>query len=176
MNCCGFRSMSVTLLLLGASVAIMGASATRFQLTAPRQLTVAIVDLRHTTPARNEFRAHVAAALQATIEETLGAEMSVRPVYVGGRDAKMKLNDGAYDAALVIGEDRPGALQRLDLVTLCGEMSSENGPLPVSLILGRNDPALAQRLRAAFGRLLAPTSSPVVTTPVASAQFAQLGG
>jgi hypothetical protein len=168
--------MSVTLLLLCASVAIMGASATRLQLNASRHLKIAIVDLRHTTAARNEFRAHIAGQLQATLAETIGADFAVQPVCVGGRDAKLKLNEGEYDAALVIGEDRPGALQRLDLVTLCGEMSSEYGPLPVSLILGRNDPELAQRLRAAFGRLVAPSAGPVVTVPTPSTPLAQLRG
>jgi len=176
MNRCGFRSMSVTLLLLCASVAIMGASAAHFQTTSARPLTIAIVDVRRTTPARNEFRAHVAAAFQATVTETLGSDLAIRPVYVGGRDAKMKLNEGAYDAALIIGEDRPGSLQRLDMVTLCGEMSSEYGPLPVSLVLGHTDASLTDRLRTAFTRMLRPNENPIASTPRTNTPLAQLGG
>ena len=172
MNARGFRSMSVTMLLLCASVVIMAASASRFTVNASRELKIAIVDVRRTTPERNQFRANVAATLQTMFAE----DVLVRPVYVGARDAKLKLNGGDYDAALVIGEDRPGPLQRLDLVTLAGVMQSQYGALPVSLILTDRDPIVAQRLRSAFDRLVTEHAIPVVAVPAADTMFGAIGG
>jgi len=175
MNARGFRSMSVTLLLLGASVAIMAASANRFTIYASRELKIAIVDVCRTTPERNQFRAQVAATLKTVVADS-GADVLVRPIYVGARDAKLKLTHGAYDAALVIGEDRPAPLQRMDLVTLAGVMQSRYGALPVSLILTGRDPEVAQCLRSAFGRLVTDRSMPVAAATSADAMLDAFGG
>ena len=164
MNARGFRSMSVTLLLLGASVAIMAASS-QLQVTAGRKLTIAIVDSQRTTPERAQYRVAVAALLKEVVADACGQEVGFRPMFVSGREAKQKLNGGNFDAALVIGDDRPLALRRLNLVTLAGMMPTTSGSQPVSFILGDGDSTLNQRLRAAFARLLADPHSPVATVP-----------
>lgn len=176
MNVGGFRSMSVTLLLFAASVAIMAAaSAGRLSGSVNRELTIAIVDTERTTAARNEFRAEVAARLRSALNDTCGVVL--RAVYVGGRDAKLKLNGGRYDAALVIGQDRPFSLRRMQQLTLAGSMAASTGLQPVSLIIGNANPALSESLRQAFARLLAAPSSPMATNPTSpGANLATIGG
>ncbi len=177
MNARGFRSMTVTMLLLAMSVVIMAAaSASRIQAMANRHLTIAIVDTQRTSVARNEFRAEIANLLKNVVAEICGSDVMVRPVFVGGRDAKLKLNGGDYDAALVIGEDRPLALRRMDLVTLAGAMPAPNGLQPVSLILGKNDAAINEQLRVAFSRLLGARVAPYVGASAPGAKLATIGG
>jgi hypothetical protein len=172
MNANGFRSITVTLLLLAASVAIVAvASAGRAAVTDIREITVAIVDPQKTTPERNEFRARIANALMATVHDSGGQAITVHPVFVGGRDARLKLVGGNYDAALIIGEDRPFSLRRLNFVTLAGSMHAPNGVQPVSLVIG--NAALDGRLRAAFAHLL--SSEAKVEVPSAPG-LAALGG
>jgi hypothetical protein len=176
MNLSGFRSITVTLLLLAASVAILAAaSAGHAQGAVNHQLVIAIVDPQKTTADRNEFRASMAERLSAVVRETCGTDYNVRPVYVGGRDARVKLDGGSYDAALVIGDDRPMALRRMAQVTLAGIMSAPRGPQPVCLILRPGNDALNAGLRAAFVRLLSGQSSPYAAVP-ATAQVTAIGG
>lgn len=156
MNARGFRSMTVTLLLLGASVAIMAASATsRFQVTAHRMLTIAIVDSQRVTPARDQIYTRLAATLRAALNQTTGTEVHLRSVVVSAREAKQQLDGGNLDAALVIGVDRPLALRRLNFVTLAGALPGTAGAQSVYLIIADGDPLLNERLKTAFSHLLA---------------------
>ncbi len=168
--------MTVTLLLLAASVAIVaGASVTRLQVTANRELTIAIVDTERTTRERNEFRAHVAALLTSMVNQAYGSNVAIKPVFVGGRDAQAKLAGGAYDAALVIGSDRPFALRRTDFVTLAGTMPSPNGLQPVCLVVGNADASLNEHLRTAFERLVSLSAlTPYRAAP--APKLASIGG
>jgi hypothetical protein len=160
MNARGFRSMSVTLLLLGASVAIMAASVTGLQVTARRELTIAIVDGKGIASDIATINASVAGALHSALNVACGGDMAIRSVVVSARDAKLKLNGGIYDAALIIGNDRPFSLRRLDLITLAGAMPGSSGMQPVYLVMGNGDPILTQRLREAFARLLVASNGP----------------
>lgn len=148
--------MSVTLLLLAASVAIVAASsATRVNVSANQHVTIAVVDENRTTPERAQFRADLAAALETVVTDSCGDDVQVRSAVVEPQDAKLRLNGGDFDAALVIGNDRPRALRRLDLVTLAGTLVLENGPQPVYLIMADGDPLLTDSLKSAFAKLLA---------------------
>ncbi len=154
MNARGFRSMSVTVLLLGASVAIMAASAaTRVQVNSNRDVTIAIVDSQANS-TRNPIYARLAATLRAALNEG-GTDIHVRSVVVSAREAKQKLDGGILDAALVLGADRPLALRRLNLVTLAGSLADSAGLQSVYLIIADGDPLLNQRLKDAFVKLLA---------------------
>lgn len=147
--------MSVTILLLGASVAIMAAAATtRVQVAANRTLTIAIVDGQRAAAARDQIYARLATTLRAALNQTAGPEVQVRSVVVSAREAKQKLDGGDFDAALVIGGDRPLALRRLNQVTLAGSLPGSAGAQSVYLIVADGDPVLTQQLRAAFSRLL----------------------
>lgn len=166
MNLRGFRSTTVTFLLLGASVAILAASATRIQVSAHRELTVAYVDSRQSTPEHQQFRDQILAGFESAIGATCGSDVHVHSIVVKPRDAKAKLNGGEYDAALYVGSDRPLALRRMELVTIAGSLPADRGAQPICLIIGKGDPSLAQQLRAAFSRLLT-EPTPSVATPIA---------
>jgi hypothetical protein len=151
--------MTVTVMLLGASVAIMAAASVgRLQGSGTRELTIAIVDSERTSPGRNQFRAEMAALLNANLQETCG--VPIHSVFVGSRDAKQKLNGGEYDAALVIGNDRPFWLRRMGQTALAGSVATSNGYQPVSLIVTNRDRVLHDRLESAFAHLLGGTTVP----------------
>ncbi len=155
MNARGFRSMTVTVLLLGASIAIMAASATGFQ-AMRHDLTIAIVDMRRSTPTRESFQLQVAALVRNAVKATFHNDVHVELVIANTADAKAKLNGGEYDAALVLGSDRPFALRRLNLVTLAGTLPADAANEPVSLLVRAGDSNVAARLRETFSRLLSP--------------------
>lgn len=176
MNARGFRSLSVTLLMLGASFAIVAASATtRVQVSANRDLVIAIVDAQRDNPERETLRNQIAHSLETLVTETCGADVHVRSTLVKARDAKLKLNGGNFDAALVIGSDRPLALRRLDLVTLAGNLPVSTGLQSVYFIMADGDPALNQRLREAFGRLVAEHRLPDAASPLPMPNFRNRG-
>ena len=178
MKACGFRSMSVTVAMLAASVAIMAASATRMLVSAPRGVMIAIVDPHRATPERAALRDEIVASLKSDLESACDHQMAVRSVVVGPRDAKLKLAGGQFDAALVIGDDRPFALRRIDLVTLAGTVPASNGLQSVSLIMADGDPALTQRLRNAFGRFIGRQQQPAAAASMPSRNLglATIGG
>lgn len=166
MNARGFRSMTVTVLLLGASIAIMAASATGFQ-AMRHELTIAIVDT-HGTPAREPVQLQVAALVRKAVNASFQNDVHLQLFIANTADAKVKLAHGDYDAALVLGSDRPAALRRLNLVTLAGTLPEGLVNEPVSLLLKSDDAGVAAHLRDAFSRLLshsAPTKSMQADAP-----------
>jgi hypothetical protein len=157
MNACGFRSMKVTLLLLGASMAIMGASALRLWM--PRhELTIVIVDLGKDVPGRAYLRGKVATMVRKAVNAATRSEVKVRSVVASARDAKARFEHGAYDAALVIGSDESLAPREAAFVTVAGKLAAAAGAEPISLTISKNDPAMTVWLKDAFSRLLADKS------------------
>lgn len=152
MNARGFRSMSVTVLLLGASIAIMAASATGFQ-AMRRDLTIAIVDT-HNSPSREAFQLQIAALMRKAVKASFHEQTHLQLFIANTADAKAKLAHGDYDAALVLGADRPAALRHLNLVTLAGTLPRDLVNEPVSLLLKADDANTAALLRQTFSRLL----------------------
>src|SRR5262249_16643289 len=68
--------------------------------------------------------------------------------------AKSRLEAGACDAVLVLGEDRPQVLRRINALTLCGELDPA-GTRPAYLIVGKDDASLRDLWSAAFASMLA---------------------
>jgi len=155
MKACNFRSTVVTVLMLCTGVAIMAASALTVEVKASRGLRLYVVDSRRPSAARDTMHRVFAASLGAAVSLRCGGPVEVRVKAVKPGEAKMNLGTGDCDAVLVLGDDRPVALRRLDAITLGAMLDPDAGVRPVYLIVGNGDPALRELLAAAFSSVLA---------------------
>jgi hypothetical protein len=149
-----FRSMSVTLLLLSVAGMVVATSAWTMEVKAGRGLRLVVVDAQKASPARDAMHHAFVASLASAASKRAGSPIEISVRAVVATDARSRLNDGVCDAVLVLGEDRPAALRRLDALTLCGELDPESGTRPAYLIVGKDDASMRDLLAAAFANVL----------------------
>ena len=154
MKACNFRSTAVTVLMLCTGVAIMASSALTIEVKASRGLRLGVVDSRSPVAVREALHRVFAAGLGAAVSQRCGGTVEVRVKPMKPAEAKSNLGTGDCDAVLVLGDDRPFALRRLDAVTLGAMLDPEAGQRPVYLIVGNGDPALRELLTLAFSNVL----------------------
>lgn len=155
MKASNFRSAFVTVLMLCTGLAIMAASALTMEVKASRELRLAVVDTRKPAVAHQAMHRAFATGLGAAVGRQCGAAVDVRVKVVPATEAKASLTAGGCDAVLVLGDDRPWALRRLEAVTLAAMLDPDAGQQPVYLIVGDGDPALQELLAKAFSAVLA---------------------
>jgi hypothetical protein len=149
------RSHSVTLLLLIVAGIVIAGSAWTMEVKAGRGLRLVIVDTRKPSPARDALHHACVTSLSDAATKRAGSPIEISAHDVIATDARSRLNDGACDAVLILGDDRPPVLRRIDALTLCGELDSEPGARPAYLIVGKDDASMRDLLSAAFANILA---------------------
>ncbi len=150
-----FRSLPVTLLLLSVAGAVIATSAWTMEVKAGRGLRLVVVDAQKPSPARDAVHHALVASLASAATKRAGSTIEITARDVVATDARSRLNDGVCDAVLVLAEDRPAVLRRIDALTLCGELDPEAGTRPAYLIVGKDDAAMRDLLAAAFANVLA---------------------
>lgn len=150
-----FRSMSVTLLLLSLAGVVLVTSAWAIEVKSGRGLRLVVVDAQKITPAREAGHRAFVASLSAAVGKRAGSPIEISVRAVVATDARSRLNDGMCDAVLILAEDRPAVLRRIDALTLCGELDPDAGTRPAYLIVGKDDAAMRDLLASAFANLLA---------------------
>jgi len=155
MALCNIRSTSVTLLLFAAATVVIAASGLTVEVKSSRDLRLAIVDGRVASPARHAVHQTLVAGFRAALNRPGSAPVGIRTGELRAFEAKSALAAGDYDAVLVIADDRPLSLRRLDAVTFCGELDPDFGRNPVYLIVANTDLALRDELAHAFNTILA---------------------
>lgn len=119
-----------------------------------RPLTLDVVDTRTSPANRPALRRALAAALLLH-DRTTALALESHSATVS--DAKSRLVSGECDAVLLLSDERPWALRRIDTVTLCGELYPEAGRRQIYLIMGPNRVTEAEVLAQAFLLLQADT-------------------
>jgi hypothetical protein len=155
MNPCGFRSLSVTLLLLCAGVAIVAASGFHAPATVTRELRVAVLDARKSGTTRDLIRRTFATGIGRAIREVSGQIVQVNAVALNTNDASAAFSADRFDALLVLGGENPTAWRNAAAATFTGSLVTESGRRAVYLIVANSDRELQNMLRHAFPRLLA---------------------
>jgi hypothetical protein len=150
-----FRSASVTMLLLSIAGMVLATSAWTMEVKAGRGLRLVVVDAQKFSPARDAVHRAFVANLASAATKRAGSPIEISVRAVVATDARSRLTDGMCDAVLVLGEDRPAVLRRLDALTLCGELDPEAGTRPAYLIVGKDDAAMRDLLASAFANVLA---------------------
>ena len=150
-----FRSMSVTLLLIAVAGVVVATSAWTMEVKAGRGLRLVVVDTQKASPAREALHRAFVASLSSAASKRAGSPIEISVRVVVATDARSRLNDGVCDAVLVLAEDRPAVLRRMDALTLCGELDPETGTRPAYLIVGKDDASMRDLLASAFANLLA---------------------
>ncbi len=161
------RSQSVTLLLLLIAGLVIAGSAWTMEVKAGRGLRLVIVDSRKPSPTRDALHRACVATLSEAATKRAGSPIEISAHDVVATDARSRLNDGACDAVLILGDDRPVVLRRIDALTLCGELDPEAGARPAFLIVGKDDAAMRDLLSVAFANLLA---DPAALKAIAAAE------
>lgn len=152
-------------LLLATALTAL-ASDPHVRVQASRALQICIVDSAKTTPARSALHRDVGRALAQVLSQDSGEPLEVRVETVDSAKAAARLTGGNCDAVLVFGASRPRVLQRLEAVTLAGNLGPERQGEPAYLILG-SDPALARLLAAGFPAALAKITPPAAAVVAA---------
>lgn len=123
---------------------------------APAGLRVAIVDTRKASAARDAQRRLLIAQLSLAASRSAGEGQPklIEAVCVGASAARARFLTGASDAVLVLAEERPFSLRRLDALTHCGALDPEWGVNRIYLIVDVQPNAAQALLARAFKQLL----------------------
>lgn len=142
------RSLSLFLSALLLLSAVRAARAVEAPVRRP--LALDVVDTRTSPANRPALRRALAAALLLH-DRTTALALETHSATVS--DAKSRLVSGECDAVLLLSDERPWALRRIDTVTLCGELHPEAGRRQIYLIMGPNRVTEAEVLAQAFSLL-----------------------
>ena len=154
-----FRSSAVTVLLFAMAGAVIAATAWTMEVSASRGLRLVVVDGRRASVARDASHRAFAVGLAAAANQRSGAPLEIGVQCVNATEARLRFDNGACDAVLVLADDRPTALRRMEALTLCGELEPEIGSRPTYLIVSKEDAAVRDLLAGAFANLLANKSA-----------------
>ncbi len=132
----------------------LSAAETEVRVSASRELRLAVVDAGKATPARDALHQAFSAGLSAAVSQRCGAQVGVRAKCVGVDHAAFNLGAGVYDAVLVVGATVPGALRKLEAITMSAAPESGKSGRTVFLIVGNGDESLQALLTGAFAGAL----------------------
>lgn len=141
------------------SVAVQPAAAQGNPFTAAvtspkRHLRIVVVDTRKGPAGREAQHRLLLASLTAAASDGAGAAavIDARPADVA--EAKARFLSGGCDAVLLLANERPTGLRRLDATTHCGVLEPDWGVHPIYLIVAREPDAAQVMLARAFNRML----------------------
>lgn len=127
----------------------------------PRVLHLCLVDAAQNVAADAAFQRRFAQRIGELAASSAAEEMRLDCQQVSGRDAAARLKRGACDAVLVVGPDRPRALQRIDAVAFAGALGWQRSGVKLYLILSNDrDARLRDRLAAGFHAAISAEAQP----------------
>jgi hypothetical protein len=113
-------------------------------------LRLCVVEVSPNAITGPEFQQVFTARMGAAIAAATDAKLALTCEAVSVREAANRIKCRACEAVLVIGADRPSALQRIDAVTLAGTLGWNRNCATVYLIVGAGDPKLRRWLDDGF--------------------------
>ena len=119
------------------------------KVAASKELRLAVVDSSKGNAARDASHAAFAASLSQTVSRESG-EIGVRVKCVPADQAAFNLNNGVYDAVLVLTGSLPRALMISDLSRLSATLGAGKSERKVYLVFNNNDATLAGLLATSF--------------------------
>lgn len=134
------------------SALLLFAVAKGADLPVQRPLIFGVVDARTPQEHRTALRRALVAALLLHDRTT---KLTLEPQSLSVGEAKARLVSGECDVVLLLSDERPWALRRIDTVTLCGELYPEAGRRQIYLIMGPNRVSEVEVLAQAFALLQA---------------------
>lgn len=144
------RVILLWLLGLGWSVSAVLAGEPVAQTPGARLFRVAVVDTGFKASWRDELNQQFCERFKRAVERSAGVNFVVRTEAVTARTAATRLTDGACDAVMILGGERPRAFWRIELPAIAVTMNGDRNFESAYLIVAGGDAGLRQALGAAL--------------------------
>lgn len=130
---------SIPLFLLGCFGLGLSVSAAPGGEPGARVIRVAVVDTGFKAPWRDELNRTFRERFQIAVEQRAGAGLAVRAETVNSRTAATRLHEGACDAVMIVGPERPRAFWRIETPIIAASLGADRNFEPVYLIIAGGD-------------------------------------
>lgn len=146
----GSRLLPLWSLGLGFAVSLTLAGEPVAPAPGARLFRVAVVDTGFRASWRDELNRQFCERFQRAVECRAGASFVVRTEAVTARTAATRLNDGACDAVMILGGERPRVFWRMEMPAVAVSMGAVRNFESAYLIVARGDDKLRQSLGEAL--------------------------
>ncbi len=144
------RVVLLGLLGLGWSVSVAWSGETVGTTPGARLVRVAVVDTGFKAAWRDELNQRFCERFQRAVVRSVGAGFVVRTEWVPARTAANRLTEGACEAVMILGSERPRTFWRSELPAIAVSMGEERNYESAYLIVAGGDAGLRQSLGEAL--------------------------